>query len=711
MIILKLLIILLFVYLSSKSLGIFIGKKTSLSYEISLGIGYMLNIAIFLICSFIPMYFRLSTNFLMISGTIYSIVCFSSIYFAIKEKKLFQFSKKELLALVIALAFTILFGIFVDFGYADMYDSYFYSILSNSASRVDKLSLINPYNGISDLQNYYKYISFYLESSYFANVLNITPAYLVLIWPFTFMAYYFMAITAFGIARISQKNYINNIVSVFILTMFTSFFRAPFNYLYTVNILLPIYMFYFAFRTFRETKFIWIYYIIFIAATACSSAVLYTSAALVLALFVSSFLKRDYDKLNTCFLIAIPTYMLGMLYMLEGKRTISSVIVAALILVFIWYVIRFKLIKRFARDVALFMLVLIPITFVVTPHDKALSNFSDAFVQQGVVDDKKATTTDNVCILDNKVVTENIDYKVDNNVFGTSMNYIYKEPHTLLNTSMILITHSIFMYGGLLFFLIYGFFVKSKEHVYKMFIIYILFFFNPCVSKGLSILTMNLNSRIYLFFNTFYAIYGIVWFFEWLEELNITFINKCIKYLYIPYAILLAISVYSYVSLLKAPDFNVYDPLYKVPKNIVESSEEISELVAKQDSEGRKPVVLYTIDSLALTMIDKNPNNKYKLIDSKDYKTYYFDTDVMTNKMLINLYFQTNGEYDFDYVEEHILDGNYEKKYCGINNLLKEYNVSYIVTSSKYRESYDKIKNEYDIVYDKNDILVFQRSS
>lgn len=397
--------------------------------------------------------------------------------------------------------------------------------------------------------------------------------------------------------------------------------------------------------------------------------------------------------------------------MLEGKRTISSVIVAVLILVFIWYVIRFKLIKRFARDVALFMLVLIPITFVVTPHDKALSKFSDAFVQQGVVDDKKATTTDNVCILDNKVVTENIDYKVDNNVFGTSMNYIYKEPHTLLNTSMILITHSIFMYGGLLFFLIYGFFVKRKEHVYKMFIIYILFFFNPFVSKGLSILTMDLNSRIYLFFNTFYAIYGIVWFFEWLEELNITFINKCIKYLYIPYAILLAISVYSYVSLLKAPDFNVYDPLYKVPKNIVESSEEISELVAKQDSEGRKPVVLYTIDSLALTMIDKNPNNKYKLIDSKDYKTYYFDTDVITNKMLINLYFQTNGEYDFDYVEEHILDGNYEKKYCGINTLLKEYNVSYIVTSSKYRESYDKIKNEYDIVYDKNDILVFQRSS
>ena len=75
MIILKLLLVLLFVYFSSKSLGIFVSKKSSLSYEISLGIGYMLNIAIFLMCSFIPMYFKLSTDCLMIFGTFYSIIC------------------------------------------------------------------------------------------------------------------------------------------------------------------------------------------------------------------------------------------------------------------------------------------------------------------------------------------------------------------------------------------------------------------------------------------------------------------------------------------------------------------------------------------------------------------------------------------------------------------------------------------------------------
>lgn len=709
MIILKLLIILLFVYFSSKSLGIFINKKSSLSYEISLGIGYMLNIAIFLVCSFIPMYFRLSTDWLMVSGTIYSIICFASMYYAIKNKMLFKFSKKELLALLIATGFTILFGIFVDFGYADMYDSYFYSILSNSGSNTDKLSMINPYNGISDLQNFYKYISFYLEPSYFANVLNISPAYLVLIWPFTFMAYYFLAITALGVARIAKENYINNIVSIFILTMYTSFFRAPFNYLHIVNLLLPVYLFYFAFRTLRESKFIWIYYICFAAAAACSSAVLYTSAAFIAALFVSSFLKRDYDKLNTVFYLSIPTYLLGMLYILESRRTILTVTVTILVLVFIWYIIRFKLFKRFARDVAIFLLIVVPVTFIVAPRDDTLVKYSSAFMAQGSVADKNATSTDNLCIVNDNVIVENMEFETDNEVFGTAMQYIYEEPHSLLNTVMIASTHSLLMYGGLLFFFIYGLFKKRSEHVFKMFVIYLIFFFNPFVSEGLAIVTLDLNSRIYLFFNTFFAIYGIVWFFEWVEELNIKSLNKIIKYLYIPYAILLIVSVYSYVTLLKTPNFNENDALYKVPKNVVETSRDINTLVATQTKEGEKPVVLYTIDSLALTMIDENPNNKYKLIDSKDYKTFYFDTTIVTNKMLFNLYFQTNGEYDFDYIEKYITEGEYNKNYCSINTLLKEYNVSYIVIDSKYKDSYDKIESEYEIVYDQNDFLVFKR--
>ncbi len=708
MIVLKLLVITIFLLVSSKSLGIFVSKKTSLSAEISLGIGYMFNIAIFFVCSFIPMYFRLSTDYLMISGTIYSIICFASIWYAIKNRELFKFSKKEVLAIFIALVFTALFALFVDFGYADMYDSYFYNILSNSGTKANKLSMINPYNGISDLQTYYKYISFYLEPSYFANIFEITPAYVVLIWPFTFMAYYFLAITALGVARISKKNYINNIVSVFILTTYTTFFRAPFNYLYIVNILLPIYLFYFAFRSFRDKKFVSVYYIIFVAASACSSAILYTSAAFILALYISSYIKKNYDKLDILFKLAIPTYLLAYLYMLESSRTIKAVIIALIPLLIIGFIIRFKLVKRFARDVAIFLLIVIPITFVVAPRDSKLKQFSSAFVGRGVVADKLITTTEDVCV-SNEIEVKDVTVDTDYNMFGTSMKYIYEGNTSLLNSALIAGTHSIFMYGGLLFFAIYGFFYRRKKHVYKMFIIYLVLFFNPFVSKGLALITMDLNNRIYLFFNTFYAIFGIVWFFEWLEELDIKFINKCVKYFYIPYAFLLCLSVYSYVALLKTIDYKNTSMLYKIPNNLVEASDEVNSIVSTKRSES-KPIVFYSIDTLGLSVLDKNPNDNYKLVDSKIFKDYYFYPNILTNKSLVHLYFASNGEYDFDEIRPNIVDGKYSIKNCGINNLLTNYKVDYIVLGSKYKDAYDKIKDDYEIVYNKNDVLVLKRS-
>ena len=187
-------------------------------------------------------------------------------------------------------------------------------------------------------------------------------------------------------------------------------------------------------------------------------------------------------------------------------------------------------------------------------------------------------------------------------------------------------------------------------------------------------------------------------------------INKSLKYLYIPYAVLLAISVYSYVDLLKIPNFKKNDLLYKVPKNLVDANYEVNSLVATRIHENEKPIVLYTIDTLSLSMIDENPNNKYKLIDSKEYKTFYSDTTSISNKMLMNLYFQSAGEYDFNYLEKLITEGKYNKKYCDINSLLKENNVSYIVIGKKYKNSYDKISGEYEIIYDKNDVLIYKRS-
>ena len=47
--------------------------------------------------------------------------------------------------------------LFIHFGYIETYDSYFYSVLTNSAQNTDHMSTIDPYTGQNNLQNYYKY--------------------------------------------------------------------------------------------------------------------------------------------------------------------------------------------------------------------------------------------------------------------------------------------------------------------------------------------------------------------------------------------------------------------------------------------------------------------------------------------------------------------------------------------------------------------------
>ena len=129
MMVLKLLAITLFIYFSSKSFGIFITKKFNLSKDLSFCLGYFFNIAVYFITIFIVMLLNLSSFILMFISLIYIFICIYFIYYSIKEKQLFKFSKKEILSIIIALAFTALFAFFVDFGSIEMYDSYFYSVL------------------------------------------------------------------------------------------------------------------------------------------------------------------------------------------------------------------------------------------------------------------------------------------------------------------------------------------------------------------------------------------------------------------------------------------------------------------------------------------------------------------------------------------------------------------------------------------------------
>ena len=720
MIVLKLLVILIFLLFSSKSFGILINKKTSLSHEISLGLGYMANIVIFFVLSFIPMYFRLSANWMMISGTVYSIICFASLWYSIKNKLLFKFSKKEVLAFVIAVIFTLIFALFLDFGYADLYDSYFYSVLTNSSTKTDKLSMINPYTGISDLQNYYKYMSFYLQSGYFANIFDIAPAYLVLIWPFTFMAYYFMGITALGIVRISKTKHINNMISIFVLTLYTYFFRAPFCHTFIVYVLFPIYLLYFAYKALKDSKNLWLYYLAFAAAAACSSVVLYTSVVFIISLFIASSLKKNYDKLKTVFLLGIPTYLLGCLYLLESNRSILIVSLSLLILLLIWYIIRFDFVKKLSRVVAILLIFIIPIGLILLPsykeaNDDHLDSSDDfskivsrPFTDQDEVSDSKIMATDNLCISE-KVTIKDLEIDKDYDIFGTATRYMVDKKTSVLNTGVVLITHSIFMYGGLLFFAIYGFKYKRKEIHYIVFVIYFVLFNNPLVSSGLSIVTLNLALRVYLFFNTLYAIYGIMWFFEWVKGFNIKPINKCMKYIGIPYALLLCVSVYSYVSLFKTPDYKNMDILYKLPKNIVAANDEVNEIIGTKLTD-EKPIVYFSLDTIGLSMIDKDPNDLYKLVDRRVFVKYLNDNNTLKNKMLLHVYFESSGKYDFDSIKPYIKDGEYDENWCGIRKMLSEYKVDYIVLGSKHKDAYDKIKDSYDIVYDKNDILVLRRS-
>ena len=714
MIILKLLIILLFILMSSKGIGVFLKDKSKISYETSLGIGYLANIAIFLIAIFVPLYFRLSSSIMTIFGMFYLIACLYFIYYAIKKKLLFKFSKKEIISLLVALVFTLLFALFVDFGNAEMYDSYFYSILTNSASNSKHLAIINPYNGISDLQNFYKYLSFYYQSSFFSIIFDIKPAYLVLIWPFTFMTYYLLSITALGVARISKDEKVNNILSIFIITFYTTFFRAPFNALHMVNIIIPIYMLKFIFDSMKNEKNIKIYYILFIAAAACSSAILYTSITAICAIFIASCFKKNYNKINTIFKLIIPTYVLGVIYVMESNRNVISLIIAILVLLAAYLLLKSKTVNKICKVIGMSLLFIIPIVFIAAPYVKDAFDFQNLFLGQGNISDKLVTTAKNRCI-SGLATTYKLSYKINYDVFSTAMKYIYQNPTSLINTLLIIITHSVLMYGGLFFFLIHGFIKTRKDHIYISFVVYLLIFFNPLVSKGLALLTLDLNDRIYLYFNTFFALYGLKYFFEWVLSLNKKYFNVILKYLYIPYLCLLILSVYSYISLLKKPEFDKFDPLYKVPINFVKANNEVNRIVSKKTSTSvkSKPTVLYTLSTLNLTMIDKNPNNKYKLIDSKEYKSYYFDIYKVFDKAVLMVYFDSDGSVAFDNISSGFDKESrkmVKKNNCDIKTMLDNYNTDFIVMSENEKDTYKKLRNYYAIVYNKNEIIVLERS-
>lgn len=699
MIVFKLIIITLFIYFSSKSFGTFIIKKFNLPKELSFCLGYFFNLTIYFLLTFMVMLLNLSSSYLMIVSLLYIILCIYFIYYAIREKELFKFSKKEIFAICIAFCFSLLFAFFVDFGFIEMYDSYFYSVFTNSATNADSISIINPYTGYPNMQNYYKYISVYYQASFFAKIFGITPAYLVLIWPFTFINYLILSSTSLSFVRIAKKSYFNNILTIFLLTFFTSFFRAPFNSLYMINIVFPLYLIYFAFYSFKEKNNIFIYYMLFIAATACSSVIFYVSAILVYILFIVNCINKKADFL-TVFKLAIPTYLLGVLYVFSGTKNILIIVVSLIILVLVYFFIKTKISKKIIKICGLILMIAIPIMFVLFPKASFANNIINIFTTN-----KKIWFDDIGLQCINGNINTNLDFKVDMNILSTSMNYIYEGNNSFISSLLIILTHSIVMYGGLLFFLIYGFIKFRKSNYYLAFIIYLVTFYNPLVSMGLSNFIFEFNDRIYLFFNTFFAMIGLKCFFDHISITKYDFLNKIMPKLWILYLLFLPLSIISYIDGLKPIDWKNYNFLYKVPNSLVLASTDVNKILNNNSVKN----VLYLPEAFNLTLIDENPNNKHKIIDSREFKTFYFDTSILNNKMLLNIYFESNGKIDiYEFVRNNKSDVvNLDN--CDIIKLLEYYKVDYIVLGNKNKESFNKISDKYKIIYDKNNVIVGER--
>jgi len=141
--IIKLVVLTLFMVLSSKAIGELILEKINKKTDESLGIGFLANLSLFWVLEFFVMLFKLSSFYLNAFGIIYLLITsFVIVRNIIKYKKI-KFTKKEIIAIIITIVLMILYCFFVHFGYIETYDSYFYSVLTNSASDTNNISVID----------------------------------------------------------------------------------------------------------------------------------------------------------------------------------------------------------------------------------------------------------------------------------------------------------------------------------------------------------------------------------------------------------------------------------------------------------------------------------------------------------------------------------------------------------------------------------------
>lgn len=111
MTILKILLLIVFMCFSSKALGLYVFDKIKKDREEKTAIGFLANLTLFFICELPVMFFKLSSRYLNIFGLVYLTIIGIIMLKYIKNKKIIKITKKEIIALIVAFAFMLLYMI------------------------------------------------------------------------------------------------------------------------------------------------------------------------------------------------------------------------------------------------------------------------------------------------------------------------------------------------------------------------------------------------------------------------------------------------------------------------------------------------------------------------------------------------------------------------------------------------------------------------
>lgn len=714
MTVLKILLLIIFMFFSSKALGIYICEKIKKDKEEKTAIGFLANLSLFFICELAVMFFKLSTTYLNIFGLVYLVIVGLIIFKYIKNKKIIKITKKEIVALVLAFTFVLLYMLFIHFGYIETYDSYFYSVLTNSAQNTDHISTIDPYTGQNNLQNYYKYISYYYQASFLANILGIEEGYLVLIWVMTFMNYFFISMTAVTLVRITKNKNLNNILTAFFLTFVLSVFRAPFNALHLVTMILSVYCFTYMFDLFKEEKTsLYLLLICIIAGSSITSTMMFIMIFFICIFYIVACILKRKDLLNSILYAGTPAFILLFLYIYESLDNIYVIAVMLFILTILYLLFQNKKFIDIIAKLGYPLLIIIPIILILmgTPlYDNILTKL---LIRKDTIDSNMQIASDNIEDLDEYSYEEKdlmLKYTISDEIHSSSMKYIYKNNTNIMSTILILITHSSVLYGGIAFLLIYGMVKLRKKPEFLSLLIYIIVLYNPLVKKGLSTLTLGLETRIYLFFNTIFGILGIYYLLEFIEEKiknkkiqNV--IEKTWKYGSYAYMLLVTCSILIYVLQFNAINCRKYSLVAKVPNTLIQANNYFNKYIEQNDNKGYTRV-FYTANTFNMSMIDKETNKKIKIINSKEYMGYFENKNkILTNKLIISAFFDTEGE-------SYLYNENGDKiqiEEKNIQEFIKYFNIQYITYKTPKNQTFQKyIEKNFEIIYTNDDVQIIK---